>query len=252
MSRTILLTGATGKLGKVLVGHFLSVGDTVIALGRSAAKLNELSKLFPLWTARLHIFEVDLMSESLVSILNEGLLGEGLEPDCLINNARSLQFLGLDALGMPTNECFLNEFKLGVVVPYQLTMGLAIKRNSRLRSVVNIGSMYGSVAPNPRLYKDAFNQSPIQYGVSKAALEQLTKELAVRLAKNRVRVNCVAFGGVEGRVDEEFKGRYADLCPAGRMLDENEIPGPIDMLLSESASGINGHVLMVDGGWTLW
>ena len=74
----------------------------------------------------------------------------------------------------------------------------------------------------------------------------------MRLAKNLVRVNCAAFGGVEGRVDEAFKKRYSELCPSGRMLSEDEIFGPIDMLLSEKTSGMTGHILMIDGGWTVW
>ena len=77
------------------------------------------------------------------------------------------------------------------------------------KNVVNIGSIYGSVVPNAKLYKNFHKESSIQYGVTKSALEHLTKELSVRLAKKFVRVNCAAFGGVEGRVNQSFKKRYA-------------------------------------------
>jgi len=137
------------------------------------------------------------------------------------------------------------------VFPYQLTMLLAQSSKS-LRSVVNVGSMYGIVPPNPSLYDDGFQSSPIQYGVAKAALHQLTKELAVRLATSGVRVNAVAFGGVEGRVSDEFKQRYANFVPSRRMLSVDEIVGPVAFLLSEDSSAVNGHVLVADGGWTVW
>jgi NAD(P)-dependent dehydrogenase (short-subunit alcohol dehydrogenase family) len=173
-------------------------------------------------------------------------------PDCLINNARNLAYLQIGEDGVVARQDFINEFTLDVVIPYELVMALSQAQESRLRAVINIGSQYGTVAPNLNLYTNPLRESPLQYGVSKAALTQLTKELAVRLAKRGVRVNCVAFGGVEGRVDEEFKKRYAALCPIGRMLGEHELAGPVDLLLSDSASGVTGHVLMVDGGWSIW
>jgi NAD(P)-dependent dehydrogenase (short-subunit alcohol dehydrogenase family) len=131
-------------------------------------------------------------------------------------------------------------------------MALATQKNSQIRRVVNIGSQYGTVAVNPHLYIDPVKQSPLHYGVAKAALAHLTKELAVRLAGKNIQVNCVAFGGVEGRVDDAFKERYAKLCPMGRMLRDDEVVGPVDMLLSDKCSGITGHVLAVDGGWGIW
>lgn len=252
MNRIILITGATGKLGRVLVQHFLNSGDHVIATSRFEESLRQLKVCCIHQENRLHLLEIDLMSEQFGNLLLQGLNRLELQPDCLVNNARSLDFLKLDDKGRVSSENFLNEFKLGVVVPYELTMALSEVSNSSVRFVVNVGSIYGTVVPNLKLYEDPLRQSPIQYGVTKAALAHLTKELAVRLATKSIRVNCVAFGGVEGRVDEAFKQRYAVLCPTGRMLTESEISGPIDLLLSDSTSGVTGQVLMVDGGWSLW
>jgi len=251
MSRTVLITGATGKFGYVLVRHFLNAGDHVIAIGRSKEALNQLEAT-SIHPSRLHLLKIDLMADDLGGLLIEELSHLGKMPDCLINNARSHHSLGLDDEGKARPESFLDEFKLGVVVPYELVMALANRPASCLRAVANVGSIYGTVVPNLKLYTNPEQQSPIQYGVTKAALAHLTKELAVRLATKNIRVNCVAYGGVKGRVDEDFEQRYAALCPSGRMLSENEIVGPIDMLLSESASGITGHVLMVDGGYSVW
>jgi NAD(P)-dependent dehydrogenase (short-subunit alcohol dehydrogenase family) len=92
----------------------------------------------------------------------------------------------------------------------------------------------------------------VHYGVVKAALIHLTKELAVRFADKNIRVNAVSFGGVEGRVDNQFKKRYADLCPNGRMLNDNDLTGAIDFLISRNSLAVTGHNLVVDGGWTIW
>mgnify|MGYP003739618353 FL=1 len=127
-------------------------------------------------------------------------------------------------------------------------MALTNLPDSRLSSIVNISSMYGIVAPNPLLYDDGLKNSPVHYGVCKAALIHLTKELAVRLAPRNIRVNAISFGGVEGRVDEAFKSRYARLCPLGKMLTEEDLGGSVEFLASEQSRGITGHNLVVDGG----
>jgi NAD(P)-dependent dehydrogenase (short-subunit alcohol dehydrogenase family) len=195
---------------------------------------------------------VDLLADGAIDLVLEGLRQIDCMPDCLVNNARNITFLRTDQKGLVSRQDFLDEFTLDVVIPYELVMAMTNAPGSRLRAVVNIGSQYGVVAPNLNLYTDPLKQSPLQYGVAKAALAHLTKELAVRLANNDIRVNCVAFGGVEGRVDEAFRQRYAALCPIGRMLGEHELVGPVDMLLSDTASAVTGHVMMVDGGWSIW
>jgi len=252
MSRSILITGATGKIGRVLARHFLAVGDTVIAAGRSVDALAELAIELSGNGGALHTLCADLMAPDAAATVVDGLRRIGCMPDRLINNARSVSFLRTGEDGRVARQDFLDEFTLDVVTPYELVMALADAPDSRLRAVVNIGSQYGAVAPNLRLYTDPVRQSPLQYGVAKAALAHLTKELAVRLADRSIRVNCVAFGGVEGRVDEAFKQRYAALCPIGRMLGEHELAGPVDLLLSDAASAVTGHVMMADGGWSVW
>ncbi|MBK7901035.1 MAG: SDR family oxidoreductase [Betaproteobacteria bacterium] len=252
MSRSILITGATGKIGRVLARHFLAAGDHVIAAGRSVDALAELAIDLAGAGGTLHTLCADLMVPDAAVTVVEGLRQIGCMPDGLINNARNVSFLRTGEDGRVARQDFLDEFMLDVVAPYELVMALASAPDSRLRTVVNIGSQYGAVAPNLRLYTDPVQQSPLQYGVAKAALAHLTKELAVRLAGRGIRVNCVAFGGVEGRVDEGFKQRYAALCPMGRMLGEHELAGPVDVLLSNVASAVTGHIMMVDGGWSAW
>ena len=141
---------------------------------------------------------------------------------------------------------------MGVFIPYQLTMSLIKQSRNNLKKVVNISSIYGLVAPNTNLYNSLGEISPVHYGVTKAALIQLTKDLAVRNAKKDIQINCIAYGGVKGRVNKEFEERYGNLCPSGTMLSEDDLSGPLDFLLSNNSKEINGHVLVVDGGWTIW
>jgi len=252
MPRSILITGGSGKFGRTLTNHFLAAGDQVITTCKTSASLENQLAQYASFGVRFIGIQIDLTEPEAIKALLELLDKQGIQPDCLVNNARNIFFLKTEEDGFVKRENFANEFLLDVIAPYELTMALVMQKYSKLRRVVNIGSIYGTVAANPYLYTDPDRESPLHYSVAKAALSHLTKELAVRLSRKSIQVNCIAFGGVEGRVDENFKHRYAQLCPMGRMLTENELIGPVDMLLSEKCSGVTGHTLAVDGGWCIW
>lgn len=247
---TILITGAAGKLGQEITSHLLSLGHAVIATSRRAEALDELRNGVAPHGERLHGLVCDLSRDGGSGLVRQ-LAATGLLPDAVVNNAVDIANQSMAASGHPTREQWLAEFQLAVVAPYDIVTGLAELDNTPLQAVVNISSMYGVVARTPWLYDDPTAQSPIHYGVAKAAMIHLTKELAVRLAP-RIRVNSISYGGVEGRVDEAFKQRYARLCPMGRMLHDDEVAAPIAFLLSKDASMMTGHNLVFDGGWTIW
>lgn len=252
MNNTILITGGTGKLGKVMVQHFAKNGWKVVTISRSEENLEKLFLDIGVYRNRVLGYVADLNISNLFQDLFTKLSKEGVIITHLVNNARNLEALNTMTNGVTSSDTFLDEFKLDVIVPYNLTMFLSKSHDHKLEAVVNMGSMYGHVAPNPYLYGGSLKESPIQYGVSKAALNQLTREMAVRLVDKKIRVNCVAYGGFEGRADQGLTERYADLVPIKRMLADNEVIGPVEFLLSETSSAINGHVLVADGGWSIW
>ena len=187
-------------------------------------------------------------SDNLIKILNE----KNLNPTCLVNNARSLENIKIDDKILISEESFLNEYKLGVIVPYLLISKLINMKNSKLKNIANISSIYGNVVPNLNLYDSPNDIPPLHYGLAKSSLIKLTKELAVRYSKRKININCISYGGLEGRVEKEFLEKYSNLCPSGKMLDEKDICNPLDFLLSNENNSINGQNLLIDGGWTLW
>ncbi len=252
MNRTLLLTGGTGKFGQVLVRHFAESGWKVVTTSRELSRVDQLVAGIGPTRGQVTGIAADLQQPGSSRRLVDELSGRGIVVTHLVNNARSLETLAVQPDGTTQREAFVGEFEMDVVVPYELSMCLARSAAHQLEAVVNIGSMYGEVAPNPALYEGSLDRSPIQYGVSKAGLHHLTRELAVRLASQHIRVNCVAYGGVEGRVDEAFLARYAQLVPSRRMLQDPEIIGPVEFLLGDASTAVNGHVLVADGGWSVW
>lgn len=123
-------------------------------------------------------------------------------------------------------------------------------------SIVLFSSMYGSVSPDPRVYRAPMLPNPVEYGVGKAGVEQLTRYLATALGPSGVRVNAIAPGPFPNPTvcseHPDFVARLADRVPLGRVGHPSEIAGPVIMLASDEASFITGQIIAVDGGWTSW
>ncbi len=251
MTDTILITGGTGKFGRKFVSHFAEKGWLVIFTSTNQKRAEEFISEEAL-PSTVRAIESDLSQDGAAMKLVEEIHGAGGAVNHLVNNARSLESLATNELGQTERKAFQAEYLMDVIVPYELSMALYNTQPEQLKTITNIGSQYGIVAANPHLYEDYPRQSPIQYGLAKAALGHMTKELAVRLAEKNVRVNCVAYGGVRGRVDNDFLERYAALSPTRRMLNEHDLVGPLELLMSEKCGAVTGHTLCADGGWTLW
>lgn len=253
IKQTILLTGGTGSIGLMLLKTLPQLNYKIFFTSRSQEKIIEIeesiNKELP-EEIKIKGIKVDLTSENYLNEISSFFKIRNIFPNALINNARALETLEVNN-GYSLRKNFIGEFLMGVIIPYELSMMIS-DNNVSFRKIINISSMYGVVPPNSSLYIDGYESCPIQYGVTKAGLIHLTKELAVRLAKKNVQVNCISYGGVEGRADEAFVKRYSQATPTGRMLKKTEVSGPIKFLLSDDSSGMTGHNIIFDGGYTVW
>ena len=123
-------------------------------------------------------------------------------------------------------------------------------------SIIQFSSMYGKVAPDPRLYAPDFTVNPMDYGVAKAGISQMTRYQAVMLATKGVRVNAIVPGpfpdprGQGGNV--AFVKKLSDKVPMARLGKAEEIVGAVIFLASDASSFVTGAEIVVDGGWTAW
>lgn len=127
---------------------------------------------------------------------------------------------------------------------------LAVMKKQKSGSVVNFGSIYGVVGNDLTIYEDYGGTSSAAYCAIKGGVINFTRFLASYFGKYGIRVNCVSPGGVFDNQNPLFLKRYCAKSLLKRMGKPEEIAPAVSFLLSDEASFITGHNLMVDGGWT--
>ena len=258
-----VVTGALGKLGPIWIETLLAAGAKVFALDHpSVQKSQNFKTLEDRFDAqRLQLASANVTDrESLEAGCQKCLDVFGV-PSILVNNA------GIDQPpGQPDKGCCLEEIPfelnrevfevnaLGLFLVTQVFGGQMVKAGRG--SIINIGSLYASVAPDSRFYDhiecDPPFLKPPAYGASKAAAVNLTRYLATLWASCGVRVNALSPGGVLGDQDPEFRRKFCDRVPLGRMAEDSDLRGPLLFLASSASSYITGIELVVDGGFTAW
>jgi NAD(P)-dependent dehydrogenase (short-subunit alcohol dehydrogenase family) len=123
-------------------------------------------------------------------------------------------------------------------------------------SIVIFSSMYGQVSPDPSIYHAPMKVNPLDYGMAKAALNQMIRYLAIQWGRKNIRINGVSPGPFPNPAKYEdckdFIERLDEKVPMGRVGRQHEMTGSVIYLASDSSSFTNGHIINVDGGWTAW
>jgi len=143
-------------------------------------------------------------------------------------------------------------YQINVTSAFVLAQELCSKlRKSGNGSIVFVGSVFGSIAPDMEIYRGTQMVNPVGYGASKGGLLQLTKYLSSLLAPE-VRVNAISPGGIERGQPEIFQERYRERTPLRRLATEQDMGGAFAYLASDMSSYVTGQNLIVDGGYTTW
>jgi NAD(P)-dependent dehydrogenase (short-subunit alcohol dehydrogenase family) len=134
-------------------------------------------------------------------------------------------------------------------------VGTAMEKRGK-GSLVLFSSMYGYVSPDPYVYESPMNVNPVEYGVGKAGIVQMTRYMAIYWAKKNIRCNCISPGPFPKldvqKTNPSFIERLARKVPMGRVGRQHEVGGAVNFFLSDASSFITGQNLFIDGGWTSW
>ena len=130
-------------------------------------------------------------------------------------------------------------------------------------SIILVGSIYGLVAPDQRIYENCTKagniygsgerlSAPPAYSASKGALSALAKHLSTAWGAKNIRVNSLIPGGIYDHQEPDFHEAYVARTPLERMAVWSDFNGAILFLVSDASRYMTGTALVVDGGWTAW
>ena len=255
-SQVVMISGVTGQIGQSLVSAVLEREGQVLGIDICMKNIDKIIDSKKWNHERIHMVEADITKRAEVGdAFSSGLKKFG-KITAQINNAGISTFASWRDRTEEDFDKVMDVNLKGTFNCMKFFMEYLIKEKNN-GSIVNIASHYGLISPDPRIYTDCARRSPEIYGATKAGLIQMTKYFSVNGIADgaNVRVNSVAPGGVRNPWDPQgpdFQRLYSERCPMGRMAEIEEIIGPVLFLLSDEASYINGHTLVVDGGMTAW
>ena len=256
-SRVALITGGGGHIGAAMGEALAELGATIVVLDvATEACTNVAARIGGEHGVETLPLVVDLAEEKAVRSVPRIVVDRYGRLDILVNCAALVGTSELKGWATPflkqRSDAWRLALEVNLTAPFLLiqTCAEALAASGH-GSVVNIGSIYGMVGPDMRLYENTDMGNPAAYASSKGGLLQLTRWLATALAPH-VRVNAVTPGGVWRDQPEPFPTRYVERTPLRRMATEEDVKGAVAYLASDLSSYVTGHNLVVDGGWTTW
>lgn len=245
--KVVVVTGATGQLGTKISNAFMQMGCTTIGVD---VKINDANKV-----AGVDYYEADIISKQAVIDLFGRLIQKYKSLDILINNAGVSTFAPFEVREESEIDRVMDVNLKGTFFCIQTFVNLFDEHKFSKGAIVNIGSFYGVVSPDFRIYGDTPRRSPEIYGATKAGVIQMTKYFGVHLADRNIRVNAVSPGGIFNPANPqgpEFLQHYSYRCPMKRMANDDEMIGAVLYLAGDAATYTTGQNITVDGGMTSW
>jgi len=246
--RIALVTGASRGLGQAIAVELARAGADVACVATRAENAGATAAAVTALGRRALALGCRVERADEVTALFETLMQHWGPVDLLVNNAGISQPAPLLAMSEENWDLHMDVNVKSVFLCAQAAVR-QMKTSGRGGSIVNIGSILGQNAAPQTL----------GYCTSKAAVDHLTRVLAIELAKYRIRVNCIAPGYVKTDLIEtlvqEGKMTYEAMekrTPLRRLGTGPEIGQAVVYVASDDAAFMTGHVMVLDGGWSAY
>lgn len=238
-NKVIVVTGGNGLLGKQFINKFTEDGAIAITADINVDLQDP------------NFVLMDITEEaSVLNAVNKIVLTHG-RIDGWINNAypRTTDWgEKLDNIVFASWQKNIDMHLNGYFLCCQTVLAQMAKQG--FGSLINMSSIYGLVGPDFTIYEGTDMTMPAAYAAIKGGLNNLTRYLAAYYGPNQVRVNALSPGGIFDNQSETFVNNYNKKVPLRRMGNPQDIVSAAHYLLSDEASYVTGHNLLVDGGWT--
>ena len=252
--KVIVITGGAGLIGKEFSKAVVQNRGTLIIADINEEIGNDVKDKLKneFKQSKIDFLKIDISSKESIQICIAQIIEKYGKIDALVNNAypRNVNYgrnffdveytdfnenVGLHLGGyFLTSQQFAETFK---------TQGFG--------NIINMGSIYGVVAPRFEIYDDTNMSMPIEYAVIKSSIIFMTKYMAKYFQGMNIRVNCISPGGILNNQSNDFLKRYNEYGMTKGMLDVKDLIGSFVFLLSDNSKYINGQNIIIDDGWTL-
>ena len=252
--KTSLIAGGAGYLGTSISETLAELGSDVIIASRNFDKCDELAKkIEEEYQVRAMALELDITSQKSIKDCIKSVETYFKTLDSLVVSSWSGEKNSWDTISREDWDKDIEVCLNGVFGLIKESVELLRKKKG---NILTIGSMYGYVAPDWKLYDGVPQVNPPSYGAAKAGVVQLTKYLASFLGPDGIRVNCLSPGPFPFpeviEAHPEFVKRLENKNPLGKIGKPEELKGAVALLCSEGSTYITGQNICVDGGWGIW
>jgi len=245
-NKVVLITGATGQLGSTFCEAYLSAGAKVIGWDVNTPEKG---------LDGVHYIAVDIAIKSAVDLAMQESFNVYGTVNVLINNAGVSTFEPFEDRPEEKIDWVMDVNVKGTFFCIQSFVKLFDQNRMSEANIINIGSFYGLISPDFRIYSDGDRKNSEIYGATKAGVIQMSKYFAVHLANRGIRVNTISPGGIFNPTQpqgKDFVDNYSFRCPMKRMANADEMVGAVLYLSSEAASYTTGQNIVIDGGMSCW
>ncbi|MFT7595450.1 MAG: 7-alpha-hydroxysteroid dehydrogenase [Paracoccaceae bacterium] len=251
--KTAIVTGAANGIGLAIGRHLAEKGAQVMFADmdekRLEAELGEQAE-----DSNIRYFAGDLREKLTIANLLSATLDAFDQVHILVNGAR--QVVTSDPLD-PDDDSVIGLLNQNLMPALRLSQ-LVAKRMIKQAEGLEEGAAAGSIINLSSIAARRTHPDLLAYSVSTAALDQMTRSLAVALAPHRIRVNAVAMGSVMSAslkdALKENSGYRQDIenhTPLARIAPPTELADAVQFLASDGAGFMTGQILTLDGGRTL-
>ena len=235
-NKNILITGASGGIGKALVKKFVALGGNVLGTGTKTEKLDMIKKQYP----NIKVKKFDISEHSRIAEFIDNVVLELGGLDILINNAGT----NVDNLSLRMRD---DEWKK--VIDINLTSTFLLSKYSIKKIVKN---KFGRIVNITSIVGHTGNTGQANYAASKAGIIAMSKSLAAEYAKKNITVNCVSPGFIVSNmtmnIAEKVKLYLTSRIPMGKLGTGDDVSNSVAFLSSDQASYITGQTIHVNGG----
>jgi 3-oxoacyl-[acyl-carrier protein] reductase len=239
-NKNIIVTGASGGIGKSIVEKLHDKGANILATGTRLEKLKELQKKF----TNIKILKFDISQhDKIEEFVNNATEELGGVLNSIVNNAGITK----DNLAIRMNmEEWTNVIDINLTSTFLMSK-YSIKKMLKNKSgkIINITSVVGHTG----------NVGQANYTASKAGIVAMSKSLALEYAKKNINVNCISPGFIStamtDQIDEKFKEAIIAKIPANRLGKPEDVANVVAFLSSKESDYINGETIHVNGGMYL-